>query len=309
MAEPIFSKRIIFENEHVESLCIRWKRDGDFRTMHEIGRQLANLIDSIIRGSNFVQSTSFHDLRNSLFTQMPKWLEKWVPGEGKFYTYVTRCIQNGCLGYLGKENVYKGRFVSTDAPFESLNPEASSYSQRFDEFEDSKIAEEVAKIPTRWHEPEIREVCRVFIKAILRNRASPRRKILIETVTTAYPVEQDEAKFLLDWCSASVRMIYLERYSHPLTEMDILMSSEKFGYMPDLISSLGFKTTKKLLTIFAGCTVKFPSPGTITKVSRAVSELNKGGGGMATESAYKILKPSLINIASGIFEEKALQEA
>lgn len=315
MAADVLSKRIIFENDHVEALCILYKRDEDFKTMHEIARQLSSLIDSIIRGSKYANASSFHDLRNGLYQQMPRWVIKWIPGAGKFYTYATRCIQHGCLSYINRESSYRGRFINTDAPFEVLNPEASTYSSRFDTADDLAFLKKIADIPCRWHEPHVSEVCRYYVKAIMRNRASARRKQLIETAIEAYQLDQDEAKFLLDWASGSVRAIFLERYSNSVSPLDLILASEKYSHLPDLLQHLGFPTLKKLLAIFAGCTVRFPSLASISKVAKA-SELAKSSVDTRVmlkdpkfDAAFKLVERSLQNISGGVLEDADLYDS
>lgn len=305
------SKRIIFENEFVEALCITWKRDRDFRTLHLIARQLSSLVDSIIRGSRYGESSSFQDIRNELSLQMPKWIEKWIPGNGKFYTYVSRCIQNACLSFVTKEATYRGRYVSTEAPLDSLNPDKSFYEPNMSGLDNGVLKQALEEIPTRWREESVNEFCRVCVKAIMRNRAVSRRKFLIEVAYDAYGIEADQAKFLIDWCTGCVRSILLERYAFPVSELDLLIANEKFSWLPDLVNQVGVKNVKKLLAVFAGCTIRFPSASSIQKASKMARAVqrdpwDKEAHKERAESHFANSRTALANISEGILEEAPL---
>lgn len=310
------SKRIIFENEFVETLVIQWKRNRDFNTYKRICAESINLIDSIIRGSKFSLQVPFLDLRNWLFLQFERWIENWVPGDGKLYTYMSVSIKNGCLSYVTKEKLARQRCVYTDVPLESLG-DAASYESDFGFDLDDRMKDQLAGIVVRWHEPAVREAIKYMMYAILRNRGLSRRKHILRTACEAYGLDLDTAKFMLDWTHGAVRNAFLEHYNHPLSFKDLLVASTRFTFLKDLMDIVGFDATKKLCCVFAGSNVRFPPASQLlklAKVSAISQEAHRNGVeesevaqrfSMDGESLYSTLE-GILSSGTGVFKEAPL---
>lgn len=308
------SKRVLFENDYVEGLVISWKWNRDFDTYKKICSESANLIDSIIRGSRFNLSAPFHDIRNFLFLQFERWIEKWVPGEGKLYTYMSVSIKNGCMGFVAKEKLLHQRFVFTDVPLDGLGNEAS-YEGDFNYDLDEDLRKRLSKIVIRWHEPLIVEVAKFMIYAVLKNRGVSHRKHILRTASEVYGLQIDDAKFLLDWSHGAVRSAFLDHYDHPLSFTDMLAASGRFSLLKDVMDVIGFEASKKLFCAFAGATIKLPPASQLlkfAKVSAALSDVSRGlpeevaakKRGLTTSTLYETIESILSS--DGILEDKYL---
>jgi hypothetical protein len=313
------NKKIIFENEFVESLIIQWKRNKDFNTYKRICGESIHLIDSIIRGSKFSLQVPFLDLRNWLFLQFERWIEKWVPGDGKIYTYMSFCIKNGCMSYVSKEKLMRQRCIYTDVPLESLS-ESVSYESNFGFDLNDRMRDQLSGIVIRWHEPHVREAIKYMMYSILRNRGYSRRKQILKTACEAYSMDVDTAKFMLDWTHGAVRNAFLEHYNHPLSFRDLLVVSTRFTFIGDLIKVIGFDNTKKLCCVFAGNSIKFPSASQLVKLAKVAAISNEAYSkgidevdvakrfNMDGEQLYSLLD-AIMGSGSGIFDERPLYES
>lgn len=310
------NKKIIFENEFVETLVIQWKRNRDFNTYKRICGESIHLIDSIIRGSKFSLQVPFLDLRNWLFLQFERWIEKWVPGDGKLYTYMSVSIKNGCLSYVTKEKIARQRCVYTSVPLESLS-DSVSYESNFGFDLNDRMKDQLANIVVRWHEPAVREAIKYMMYAILRNRGYSRRKHILKTTCEAYGMDLDTAKFMLDWTHGAVRGAFLDHYNHPLSFKDLLIASTRFSFLKDIMDVVGFENTKKLCCIFAGNSIRFPPASQIIKLAKAAA-IGKEAHSSGTEEAevakkynidgdqlYSILD-SIVGTGTEVFNERPL---
>ncbi len=262
------SKRMVFENDHVEALCISYKRDRDFGTYYEICRYTKNLMDSIILGSKFNRHVSFHDLCSHLFLQVERWIDRWIPGQGTIYSYFSICIKHGCCSFVSREATLRQRQVLTgDIPLETVG---ASYVMDFSGEGDlvDRIRREVH---VRWHDPDIQDAVRYVVEEILMNGGIRQRKILLRTMEYAFdlgihteaslgrqePVEV--AKFLVDWTSMAVRQIWLDHRTAPITSFDIIRLQSRFSFLPDLVNCIGLENTSKVMSVFSGVSLRLPT--------------------------------------------------
>ncbi len=268
---------MIFENEVVEELCLLFKRNRNFSTFHLICDHLTNLMSSIIRKSRYQQSVPFDDLISHLYSQVDRWVLKWRPGEGKFYTYAATSTKHGCISLVARESNYRGRYQNLgDTPLDLLGSVASDHHR----LDDSQaIAKCLTSIEARWTEPNIKEAIAVILVSVLERRGETRgkdaegrstdyRRNLLNTLRLGYDVGLDEAKFLVDWTTGAIRNVLLEHFSSPLSEGDIMRLGGKFSFIPDLINTVGVQNAKRLMHVFAGMSVRFP---TVQQMKRAAA--------------------------------------
>jgi hypothetical protein len=249
-------KQAIFDNDFVTELCIQFKQSGDLVTYRKICEASNNLMDSIIRSSKFHLQAPFDDIKNYLFLQLENWIAKWSPEKGKVYSYWSTCIKHAAISYVSKESLFRQRFMFTDLPMEVVSN--AKYTPNFSTELRQVLIDSLKDLEIRWREPVIQKVIRYMVCCVVNNRMERRQEILRTTIL-GFPIELPTAKFLLDWTQAAVRAALLEHYDQPLGEIDIIRASERFSFLPDIINLVGLLSAKKLMAVFAGTTIRFPS--------------------------------------------------
>lgn len=269
------SKRCIFENELVEALAVQFKRNRDLPTYEKICAQSVNLMDSIIRRERFDQFVPFDDIRNFLFVQFERWIIRWVPGDGPLYSYIGVCIKHGCISYVTREKTFRTRYIHTDVPLEAFSDRQEWTEQQHGILPKEVIWGKLESITCRWREAIYREVIRYSIRTIIEGRAQSRRSAIVATIVDGYGLSNDMARFLFDWSIGAVRIALLEHYDSPVTEQDLILIRHRFSDVADLADIIGQDAALKLMKVWAGRTVRFPSPKNLQELVRDSVEVEK----------------------------------
>ncbi len=250
------TKQKIFNNEIVTELAIQFKQTGDLTTYRRVCEGSNDLMDSIIRSNKFHLQAPFDDIKNFLFLQLENWLAKWSPEKGKIYSYFSTCIKHAAISFVSKESLYRQRFMLTDLSMEAVSGACVMpvYTAELRQV----LIDGLKDLTVRWREPVIQNAIRYMVCCVVNNQMEKRQEIL-RTAMLAFPIDINTAKFLLDWTQAAVRAALLEHYDQPLGEIDIIRASERFSLLPDIISLVGLINAKKLMVVFAGTTIRFPS--------------------------------------------------
>jgi hypothetical protein len=235
-----------------------------------------------------------------------------------------QCIKHACLSYITKEKQLHSRIMFEHVHQTPLDAfKGMSYTPNFDFELRQSMLESVRALEVRWNEPVVREIIKYMVGSVMSNRATPRRQQIVSTTTLAYPVDIDTAKFLLDWTMAAVRACLLEQYNQPLGEIDMLRAAEKFSFIPDVINVIGLDATKRLMTVFAGMSLRFPSHTQARKIStaRAIFEaIEKEPGSetverlagrlrMSREKVEETYASVAGNISDGVLQDSPLYRA
>lgn len=314
-------KLFVFDNEKAEALARQFKATGDLVTFRDLCRESNNLMDAIIRSNKFDRQVPFDDLKNSLFLQIENWVRKWDPESGKLYTYFTVCIRNGCLSVVSKEALFHQRFAVTDVPMDALIDQETGHGSEISSALAEALQQAASDIYCRWREPQVQEILRFMVSCVLRGRGDRRPQIL-KTVELGWDISQDTARFLLDWSHGAVRQSLLDHFHQPLGEVDMFRAAQKFSLVPDIIDAIGVENTKKLLHVFAGVTIRFPSTQQVRKVrdettiyetllADGTPETVKALGRKFRKSPSKILEifeSVSSNIRAGVLEDTPLFE-
>lgn len=247
-----------------------------------------------------------------------------VEGAHSFFAedvLVHNCIKNGCISYVTKDGSAKKRHVFTDVPLDSVGlMEDVSYSHYHLSDDDLvAIQNSVEKVMSRWKEPVIRECLRYMVTVILQKRISRRTEVL-QSAVWGYGIPLDTAKFLFDWSLGSVRGAMLEHWDSPIGEADIIRAAEKFSFIPDMANLVGWKNVRKIMTVFQGMTVKFPTVSTLRKAF-AVREIYNQSDftpakmerigkayGISSGKISEVFEEVSSNIQAGVMEDDPLFE-
>jgi len=281
------SKVRIFDNEAVELLGVLFKRNQSAETFAKICELSHNLLQSILRSEGYPHT---EDVYHYLYLQMERWITKWVPGKGHLYAYLSASTKNAAVSYTAKETLFRQKIIGTDVPLEDLVDNSSSYY--FDNpchvSEIDALKLELESIEVRWPEPDIRDALRYCFITILEGRARSipdRARVLryLQMVEvhnqngTSYMLNQKQAKVLLAYAQGAVRVSFLNAKigDQRLTEVDLLKLRFSFHEFSDIEDVVGTDAAKRLLTHFAGRTIKFPSVKTHAEAKRLTTSFQK----------------------------------
>lgn len=263
------SKRLVFENDFVEALVLRFKRNRDFGTFYHIARHCKNLVDSIILGSRFNRSVPFQDLVGHVFLQMERWIDRWTPGQGTLYSYLSICTKHCNISAVTKEQTLRQRMALLgDTPMEAIG---GGYTMDFEGLGD--LADNIREsVQHRWEgDPEVCEAVKYAVEETIVNGGIRNRKTTLTTMVSAFDLGScldstvgkaevlEVAKFILDWASAAVRTAWIDHHGSPIRAQDVLRLQSKFSFLPDMVNIVGVDGACKLLAVFAGMSVRFPT--------------------------------------------------
>lgn len=287
------AKQKIFDNELVETLVIEWKRTKDGAIYQRVCKETTNLIDAIIRSNGFYRQMDFNDIRNNVFVELISFIDKWDPGRGtKLYSYLSTCIRNACISTVRTDAENKKRHVYTDVSLDTLGDSDNvSMSHNYSTDEVDFIRSKAHMLECRWKEPIIRAGIQYLVECHLSGRNHRKREI-IRSLCLGYKMPQATSKFLFDWTTTSLRAELLSMYDSPLGDVDLLRLAEKFSHLPDMINLIGYPAVKKLLAVFSGVQIRFPSLPHIKKLLAARAAINSRARTpdemMAVSNAYKL---------------------
>jgi hypothetical protein len=183
------------------------------------------------------------------------------------------CVRNAALAYIGREKQFRDHMVTVhDTPLDAFV--GTDYVQNFDTDIRDAILASLKELEVRWNEPHIREIIRYCVREVMTNAANTSRQQILKTIVSGYGMPLDSAKFLLDWTHAAIRNALLSIYDQPLGEIDIMRAAEKFSFIPDVIKCVGMDAAKRLMEVFAGITVRFPSHALMRRNSQLKEVFN-----------------------------------
>lgn len=274
----------IFDNEAVELLAVLFKRNKSVETFSKLAELTDPLIQSILKSEQF---QDWQDVYNFLFLQMERWIERWVPGKGHLYAYISASTKNAAVSYTSKAAAYRQKVMGTDIPLEELG---GVYETTLDSHRSTlmkTIKKELLNIETRWHEVEVRAALRYCFATILEGkcRTSPDKARVINYLTmvdvtrpdgSMYTLTRDQSRHLLDYAQGAVRSVFLRAKVRgvSLTESDIYRIKHRFAKFSDIEDVIGAKAASALITHFAGQTIKFPSIKVCADTKRQVASFN-----------------------------------
>ena len=277
------SKVRIFDNEAVELLGVLFKRNKSVEVFAKLCELSHNLIQSILRSEGYPNTD---DVYNYLYLQIERWVDKWVPGKGHFYAYLSASTKNAAVSYSAKETLYRQKIIGTDVPLEDLasGDEYHYYDQAFRTSELDKLKEELGSIEVRWPEPEIRDALQYVFVTILegRCRSVPDRGRIIKYLQmvevkrsdgTSFMLNAKQAKVLLAYAQGAVRISFLNTRigGQILTDSDIMKLRYEFQPFSDMEDIVGPEGARRMFTHFAGQTIKFPSLKICGEIRRQVT--------------------------------------
>lgn len=211
-----------------------------------------------------------------------------IEGDGPNPTpvIVANCVKHGAISYIAREKLLAQRVTYTDKPLDALSSTTPMiYEMELSPDAIDEIARRANALRIRWEEQDIKECLRYTILCALNTNVVSRRKEILRTIQLGWPdmhlhdvnagkkdtpllTIEAMSKLLLDWSIATTRQIMLDIFQVPLRDEDIIRASDRYSFIPDIAQIVGWENTKKLMAVFAGMSVKFPTTVAMKRYSR-----------------------------------------
>lgn len=284
----------IFPETRLADIARRWQ------VMHKAGDEGAlELLEQIIVESTpmfrrFAQHENFHltvDLEvlvTSAQQKVPRWLEKWEPKKGRLFSWFTKCAKNVFRGEAVKVSAWRKKhytfgLVNDDSDPSSAGYKISAMEKMLGLFTDPEVytkaegarhlKKDLHNIYSRWgSETELGAIRYILSSFESIDDDEHSRQNVIRGVGYAWGLSSEMARFFYNWCLVSLRDVMYERQnvgsrfnSLKMTPMDIFLSKHSYSFIPDMLNIVDWDQMLKLIAVFGGMRVKFPTVSGLKK--------------------------------------------
>jgi hypothetical protein len=293
--EGIDPGQMFFDEARVHDLILSYQRDGDPETWQAIVMGCLPLIDSLIRKFHFQLYEDFEALRNECVIKLFKAIKNYDPARGRAFSCLTVAITRFLFSYVAT--------VRTRAKRYSLGPEEilaeyESPSQGRTELPE-ELKTKIQTIRTRFKDKEERAALKFLINYFLLEGFSQPRKLVLDTLNRQFGFPLEKAGVLYDYAVVSLRSVLHEYYTPVYSDREMLRLCRGSTLSAEIHGIVGEKYFARLMDIFAGLTVTFPSKAALEKLRKSRDFLNRldeqaFSPGPLTESSEHQLLSALI---------------
>ena len=137
-----------------------------------------------------------------------------------------------------------------------------------------ELKKKIQSIRTRFKTEPERAALKLLINYFLLEGFSQPRKLVLETVRQQFGFSLEKASVLYDYAIVSLRSVLHEYYTPVYSGAEMLRLCRGSTLLAEIHGITGEKTFAKLLDIFAGLTVSFPSKSALEKMRKSQEFLN-----------------------------------
>ena len=256
----------IFHNQRVTLLALKWKdlvknnQHGEaMDVLEEIIIESTNMFERLAQGSGFHHTVDLPTLVQAAREKMVRWLAAWdstKKSKNGLFSYLSMCAKHAFLSEISKVNQHRKRFHVTGDTLEKFYGTEDHESTKNDGAIEAK--RHVKQITARWGDPVMLGAVRMVIDSMIEERPQDRQAV-IRTVSYAYGLSPEMAKFLYNWGLFALRDAMYEKNSARYTLQDIIRHKETHSHLVDLIDIIGFETFKKVVALLGGTRLKIPT--------------------------------------------------
>jgi hypothetical protein len=259
----------IFPASQLTPLAIQWKQ------LNAAGRHKDAMLvlENIVVGSSamferLAQFEDFHytvdlpQLVSAAQEKVIKWLAAWQPKKGKLFSWFSKCAKNAFRSELQKVNQYRRRFHVTSDNLEKFYGVDDHEVDKHDAVQETH--NKLRELNCRWGDPQEIGAIRFLIQCIIDDEHD--KQDAIRSAAYAYGISFDLSKFFYDWSIVNLRQAFYKQTYVPFTEYDLVLASQSYTYLPDIVDEFGFEVAKKLCVLFGGKRMKFPTIQQLSKI-------------------------------------------
>jgi hypothetical protein len=276
--EGIDPEQMFFQEEKVHDLILSYQRDPDPETWQRIVTACLPLIDSLIRKFNFQVYEELEVLRNECVIKLHKAIRHYNPERGRAFSVITVALQRFLFSSVATIRTRTRRFCLV--PDEELAQYESAGQTRTQLPEELKA--KIAAIRTRFTGKEERAAFKFLINYFLLEGLTQPRKQVLETLRRQFGFPLDKAAAIYDYTLVALRSQVHAYYSPVYSTQEILRLCYRSSVLPEIHGIVGEQCFAKLMDVFAGITVTFPSKPALEKMRKSQAFLNGLNGAQKT---------------------------
>lgn len=249
-----------FSESKVSGLIIEYRKSGDLDTWHKIILESMNLIDALILDGRFDRYDCLDALRSECVIKLTYTISKWAPERGKCFSLFSHSIKNFLFSYADRARKHQLFQANTD-------------NERLEECPDTKsvpvslnFRERMENIEVRfWQVPHL-EALSFLVQHFFEHGEEDPKKVILSMLIKRYDLSSWQAELLYYYGLMKVRASLYEFYGHEFTDAEILRVESQWSLLPDLADAVGETAFNRILTLFAGMTVTFPTASEIRRI-------------------------------------------
>jgi hypothetical protein len=268
--EGIDPDQMFFDEARVHALILAYQRDPDPETWQAIVMGCLPLMDSLIRKHHFQLYEDFEALRNECVIKLFKAIRHYNPDRGRAFSCLTVAITRFLFSYVTTVRTRIKRFSLV--PEEVLAEYESAGSSRTELPEELKT--KIQTIRTRFKDKEERAALKFLVNYFLLEGFSQPRKLVLDALGRQFGLSLEKAEALYDYALVSLRSVLHEYYTPVYSPEEMLRLCRRSSVLAEIHGIVGEKGFAKLMDVFAGLTVTFPSKAALEKLRKSREFLN-----------------------------------
>jgi hypothetical protein len=268
--EGIDPDQMCFDEARVHALILAYQRDGDPETWQAIVMGCLPLIDSLIRKHRFQIYEDLEALRNECVIKLFKAIRHYNPERGRAFSCLTVAFTRFLFSYVATIRTRTRRFSLV--PEEILTEYASPGQGRTELPEELK--NKIKMIQTRFKAKSEKEALRFLINYFLLEGFSQPRKLVLDALGVQFNLSLEKAGTLYNYALVSLRSVLHEYYTPVYSPGEMVRLCRRSTLLAEIHQITGEKCFARLMDVFAGLTVSFPSKSALLKMHKSQEFLN-----------------------------------
>jgi hypothetical protein len=269
--EGIDPDQMFFDEARVHDLILAYQRNGDPETWQAIVMGCLPLIDSLIRKHHFQIYEDLEALRNECIIKLFKAIRHYNPERGRAFSCLTVAVTRFLFSYVTTIRTRTRRFsLVADEILEQYESHGQARAELPEELK-ARIQASRTRFKT---EPE-RGALKLLINYFLLEGFSQPRKLVLETLRRQFELSLEKADTLYDYALVSLRSVLHEFYTPVYSPEEMLRLSRGSTLLAEIHGIIGEQCFAKLMDVFAGVTVTFPSKAALEKMRKNQGFLNQ----------------------------------
>jgi len=292
----------LFDEGTVYPLVVSWKATGDIKTLQEIITHVTPLLKSLAwKAYNTMPNPieDVDDLVHDAIVKLPQVLADFEGGLGsKVFSYLYACMSNFLKSQIHKLSIRgMASYNNTDDDEPAYDVPVPDTIDNDDSRMDLLDMVHTATIP--YFNATSKQILEYYIQAFKEGIFTRNRRKLSQTVAYMYDSSLSDCVFLYNHFKVCLRVCLLDVYISQNTDIIKLFDLSERTHIPRMVEVIGRESTEKLLMVFGGMTIRFPSLKKIHKLTSKVSIFKQMRGMLSEEEIKEIAK------LNGISERKA----